>query len=246
MRNHISYRSGNPALQSSTFNKDTSVESEKMTLEGTINKVSLSLLVLMCTAMYTWNNPSYPIMIFGAIGGLFVAIVTILKKHLATYTTLIYAALEGLFLGGISQYYAQQFDGIVGQAIFLTFAIFIALLFAYKTRLIAPTENFKLGIFAATAGIMVLYFVSFIMSFFGSGLPIMSPMNSSLFSIGFSVFVVVIAALNLVLDFDFIEEGVENGAPKYMEWYGAFGLLITLVWLYLEILKLLAKLQSRR
>ena len=246
MRNHISYRSGNPALQSSTFSKDTGATSEKMTLEGTINKVSLSLLVLMCTAMYTWHNPSYPLMIFGAIGGLCVALVTIFKKHLATYTTLIYAALEGLFLGGISQYYAQQFDGIVGQAIFLTFAIFIALLFAYKTKLIAPTENFKLGIFAATAGIGVLYVISFIMSFFGSGLPIMSPMNTSMFSIGFSVFVVGIAALNLVLDFDFIEEGAENGAPKYMEWYGAFGLLITLVWLYLEILKLLAKLQSRR
>ena len=165
---------------------------------------------------------------------------------MATYTTLIYAALEGLFLGGISQYYAQQFDGIVGQAIFLTFAIFVALLFAYKTKIIAPTENFKLGVFAATAGIGVLYLISFIMSFFGSGLPIMNPMNSSLFSIGFSIFVVVIASLNLVLDFDFIEAGAENGAPIYMEWYGAFGLLITLVWLYLEILKLLAKLQSRR
>ena len=246
MRNHISYRSGNPALQSSTFKNNEAIGSGHMTLEGTINKVSLSLLVLMCTAMYTWNNPSYPIMIFGAIGGFIIALITIFKKHLATYTTLIYAGLEGLFLGGISRFYAQQFDGIVGQAVFLTFAIFIALLLAYKSKLIKPTENFKLGIFAATMGIGVLYLVSFIMSFFGSGLPIMNPMNSSLFSIGFSVFVVIIASLNLVLDFDFIEEGVENGAPKYMEWYGAFGLLITLVWLYLEILRLLAKLQSRK
>jgi len=195
--------------------------------------------------MYTWHNPSYPIMIFGAIGGFVVALITIFKKHLATYTTLVYAGLEGLFLGGISQFYAQQFDGIVGQAIFLTLGIFIALLLAYKSKLIKPTENFKLGIFAATAGIGILYFVSFIMSFFGSGLPIMNPTNSSLFSIGFSVFVVIIASLNLVLDFDFIEEGAESRAPKYMEWYGAFGLLITLVWLYLEILRLLAKLQSR-
>lgn len=245
MRNHISYRSGNPALQSSTFKTNEATGSGRMTLEGTINKVSLSLLVLMCTAMYTWNNPSYPIIIFGAIGGFIAALITIFKKHLATYTTLIYAGLEGLFLGGISRFYAQQFDGIVGQAVFLTFAIFIALLFAYKSKLIKPTENFKLGIFAATAGIGILYLVSFIMSFFGSGLPIMNPMNSSLFSIGFSVFVVIIASLNLVLDFDFIEEGVENGSPKYMEWYGAFGLLITLVWLYLEILRLLAKLKSR-
>ncbi len=245
MRNHISYRSGNPALQSSTFKSNEAIGSGHMTLEGTINKVSLSLLVLMCTAMYTWHNPSYPIMIFGAIGGFVVALITIFKKHLATYTTLIYAGLEGLFLGGLSQFYAQQFDGIVGQAIFLTFGIFVALLLAYKSKLIKPTENFKLGIFAATAGIGILYVVSFIMSFFGSGLPIMNPMNSSLFSIGFSVFVVIIASLNLVLDFDFIEEGAESKAPKYMEWYGAFGLLITLVWLYLEILRLLAKLQSR-
>ena len=246
MRNHISYRSGNPALQSSTFKNNAAIGSGYMTLEGTINKVSLSLLVLMCTAMYTWNNPSYPIMIFRAIGGFITALITIFKKHLATYTALIYAGLEGLFLGGISRFYAQQFDGIVGQAVFLTFAIFIALLLAYKSKLIKPTENFKLGIFAATMGIGILYVVSFIMSFFGSGLPIMNPMNSSLFSIGFSVFVVIIASLNLVLDFDFIEEGVESGAPKYMEWYGAFGLLVTLVWLYLEILRLLAKLQSRK
>ena len=155
--------------------------------------------------------------------------------------------MEGLFLGGISRFYEMQYgDGIVGQAVFLTFSIFAALLFAYKSEIIKPTENFKLGVFAATAGIGMLYFISFIMSFFGSGLPIMSPSNTSMFSIGFSVFVVVIASLNLVLDFDFIEEGAENGAPKYMEWYGAFGLLVTLVWLYLEILRLLAKLQSRK
>ena len=125
MRNHISYRSGNPALQSSTFKNNEALESGHMTLEGTINKVSLSLLVLMCTAMYTWHNPSYPIMIFGAIGGFIVALITIFKKHLAVYTTLIYAALEGLFLGGISRYYDMQFgDGKVGQAIFITFSIF--------------------------------------------------------------------------------------------------------------------------
>ena len=139
-----------------------------------------------------------------------------------------------------------MYTGIVQQAIFLTFGIFTALLFAYKTKLISPSENFKLGIFAATGGIAIVYLVSFIMSFFGGGLSIMNPQNSSMISIGFSLFVVVIASLNLVLDFDFIEQGVERGAPKYMEWYGAFGLLVTLIWLYLEILRLLAKLQSRR
>ena len=247
MRNHLSFRSGNPALKSKTFQDGLSKSSETMTLEGTINKTSLSLLVLMLTAFYTWNNMSPGLMIFGAIGGFIVAMITIFKKHLAIYTTLIYSGLEGLFLGGISRFYEMQYgDGIVGQAVFLTFSIFAALLFAYKSGIIKPTENFKLGIFAATAGIGMLYFISFIMSFFGSGLPIMSPSNTSMFSIGFSVFVVIIASLNLVLDFDFIEEAAENGAPKYMEWYGAFGLLVTLVWLYLEILRLLAKLQSRK
>ena len=132
------------------------------------------------------------------------------------------------------------------QAIFLTFGIFATLLFAYKTKVIKPTENFKLGVFAATGGIAIVYLASFIMSMFGSGMSIMSPDNSSLMSIGFSLFVVVIASLNLVMDFDFIEEAAESGAPKYMEWYGAFGLMITLIWLYIEILNLLMKLRSRR
>ena len=245
MRNHISYRSGNPALRTSTFKDNVRGETEAMTLEGTVNKVSLSLLVLMGAAMYTWYNPNPALMIFGGVGGFIVALITIFKKHLATYTTLIYAALEGLLLGGISSIYNEQFDGIVGPAIFLTFSIFIALLIAYKFRLINPSENFKLGIFAATAGIGILYLINFIMSFFTDGLSIMHATNPSWASIGFSVFVVIIASLNLILDFDFIEQGADIGAPKYMEWYGAFGLLITLVWLYLEILRLLAKLQSR-
>ena len=129
----------------------------------------------------------------------------------------------------------------------LTLGILFALLFAYKTKIIKATENFKLGLFAATAGVGVVYLISFFMSIFGSGgLPVMNPNNSSMISIGFSLVVVVIASLNLVMDFDFIENGAERGAPKYMEWYGAFGLLVTLIWLYLEILRLLAKLSSRR
>ena len=137
--------------------------------------------------------------------------------------------------------------GIVPQAICLTLGILIALLFAYKTKIIKVTENFKLGVFAATAGILVVYLISVLMSAFGGrGLPIMDPTNTSVISIGFSLFVVGIASLNLVMDFDFIEHGAKSGAPKYMEWYGAFGLLVTLVWLYLEILKLLGKLSSRK
>ena len=127
----------------------------------------------------------------------------------------------------------------------MTVGILFSLLLAYRSRLIKPTENFKLGVAAATGGILIVYVIGFVASIFGSGLPILSINNSSLFSIGFSLFVVVIASLNLVLDFDFIEEGADRGAPKYMEWYGAFGLLVTLIWLYIEMLHLLAKLRGR-
>ena len=142
--------------------------------------------------------------------------------------------------------YDSMYEGIVSNAVFLTVGILLALLMAYRSGLIKPTENLKLGIVAATGGIAIVYLISFIMSFFGSGMGIMSIQNASLMSVGFSLVVVVIAALNLVLDFDFIEEGAEKGAPKFMEWYGAFGLLVTLIWLYLEILRLLAKLNSRK
>ena len=246
MRSHLSMRSGNPALNSKIFTSAIDDGSGEMTIEGTVNKTALSLILLMISASYTWSNPSPGLMIFGMIGGFILAIMTIFKKTWAPYTVSGYALLKGLALGGISRFFEVQYPGIVSQAIFLTFGILAALLLAYKSKLIKPTENFKLGIFAATGGIAIIYIISFIMSFFGTGMSILNPNNSSLFSIGISLFVVVIASLNLVLDFDFIEEGAEQGAPKYMEWYGAFGLLVTLIWLYLEILRLLAKLQSRR
>ena len=167
----------------------------------------------------------------------------IFKKTWAPFTVPVYALLEGLFLGGISRFFEDRFPGIASQAIILTLGILGALLLAYKSKLIKPTENFKLGIAAATGGIFLIYMINIIMGFFGSSIPMIH--ESGMIGIGFSVFVVIIASLNLVLDFDFIEQGVEQGAPKYMEWYGAFGLLVTLIWLYLEILRLLAKLQSR-
>tara|TARA_Y100000385_G_C12839805_1_gene528263 strand:- start:131 stop:787 length:657 start_codon:yes stop_codon:yes gene_type:complete len=217
-----------------------------MTLEGTVNKTIIALILLFTSASYSFSNANTGFVWFGFIVGFILALVTIFKKEWAPYTVPLYAIFEGLALGGISYIYASIYTGIVQQAIFLTFGIFGSLLFAYKTRIIKPTENFKLGLFAATGGIFLVYLLSFIMSFFGAGLPIMNPQNSSLMSIGFSLFVVIIASLNLVLDFDFIEEASEVGAPKYMEWYGVFGLLVTLIWLYLEILRLLAKLNSRR
>jgi uncharacterized YccA/Bax inhibitor family protein len=151
--------------------------------------------------------------------------------------------LEGLFLGGISAIFEMRYPGIVIQAVGLTFGTLAMLLLAYKSGLIKPTENFRLMIFAATGGIALLYLVSFVMNMFGSGIGFIH--SNGLFGIGFSLFVVAIAALNLVLDFDFIEQSAEQGAPKYMEWYVALCLMITLVWLYLEILRLLAKLRSR-
>ena len=240
-------RSGNPALTSEVFNKSITSQGEVMTLQGTVNKTIFSLFLLIAAGSFTFSA-AYSWLIWpGFIGGFIVALITIFKKEWAPVTVPIYAVLEGLALGGISFIYQEAFyPGIVSQAILLTVSIFVALLFAYKTRIIKPTENFKLGVFAATGGIFLVYAVSWIMALFGASMPIMDPSNASPLSIGFSLFVVVIAALNLVLDFDFIEEGAERGAPKYMEWYGVFGLLVTLVWLYLEILRLLAKLNSRR
>jgi len=247
MRRHLSLRSGNPALNKNTFKNftDTS-KSNQMTIDGTVNKTMLSLIVLFISAYYSWNSFNQSYIILGSIGGFITALITIFKKHLAMYTVPIYAVFKGLMLGSLSYIFESSYPGIVNQAIFLTFGIMGALLFAYKTKIINPTENFKLGIFAATGGIAIIYIINFIMGFWGGGISVMSPNNSSMFSIGFSFFVVIIASLNLVLDFDFIEEASESRVPKYMEWYAAFGLLITLIWLYIEILRLLAKLQNRR
>ena len=245
MSSHLSLRSGNPVLSKKTFDNTISV-SEKMTIEGTVNKTAISLLILVGTGYLTFDTLN-PILLIGCgIGGFIFALVTIFKKEWAPITVPIYAALQGAMLGGISYMYNYLYDGIVTNAILLTVGILVSLLIAYRSGYIKATENFKLGIFAATGGIAIVYLVNFIMGFFGSGIGVMNINNASPLSIGFSIVVVIIAALNLVLDFDFIEEGAEKGAPKYMEWYGAFGLLVTLIWLYLEILRLLAKLNSRK
>ena len=241
--NRSMFRSGNPALSQKTFQDLTKTSGGVMTLDGTVNKTVLSLSLLMVAAYYTFTQQNLSLIWPGFIGGLVVAMVTIFKKEWAPFTVPVYAVLQGLALGGVSAIYAHEYTGIVQQAIFLTFGIFFTLLFAYKTKVIKPTENFKLGVFAATGGIALIYMISIIMGFFGGEIPMIH--DSGPVGIGFSLFVVVIASLNLVMDFDFIEEACENGAPKYMEWYGAFGLLVTLVWLYLEILRLLAKLNGR-
>jgi uncharacterized YccA/Bax inhibitor family protein len=243
-------RSGNPVLKSDTF--VVAPAGERMTLGGTVNKTAILLALLTITAGLTWGrfydlgaNPAAitPLVWGGAIGGFIVCLVTVFKKEWSAVTAPLYALLEGLVIGGLSAIFEAAYPGIVIQAVGLTLGTLAALLLAYKSGLIKATENLKLGVVAATGGIALLYLANIVMSLFGH--PIGFIHESGPLGIAFSGFVVVIAALNLVLDFDFIEGGVANGAPKYMEWYGAFGLTVTLIWLYLEILRLLAKLRNR-
>ncbi|NJK63891.1 MAG: Bax inhibitor-1/YccA family protein [Synechococcaceae cyanobacterium SM2_3_1] len=247
-------RTANPALNEKAFDfparqGETQAYSEQMTIQGTVNKSFLLLAGVLLTASFTWNqffiDPAgiFIYLIVGVIGGLIFALATIFKKPWSPITAPLYALFEGLMLGGISGYFESQFPGIVIQAVALTFGTLLALLMVYSSRLIQATENFKLGVVAATGGIALIYLLNFILGFFGVNIPFIH--ESGLFGILFSLFVVVVAALNLVLDFDFIEQGAEQGAPKFMEWYAAFGLMVTLIWLYLEILRLLSKLRSR-
>ena len=244
---HLSYRSGNPVLTSNAFNLQSDY-SDKMTIGGTVNKTFLTLMIVIGSAYYSWTYISVTnILVFPSlIGAFIVGIITMKKKIWAPITVPIYGVLKGIFLGIVSNLFNSMYDGIVITAISYTLCILFALLSIYRLGIIKPTENFKLGVAAATTGIAILYAANLGMSFFGSEIPLMDVNNSSMYSIGFSLFVIVIASMNLVVDFDFIEEGAEKGAPKYMEWYGAFGLMVTLVWLYLEILKLLAKMNSRK
>ncbi len=240
-------RSGNPALRANTFaNVPSYGASTTMTIQGTVNKTFVLLALTVFTACYSWTHLQnvMPLAMGGAIGGFIVAIITVFKKQWAGITEPLYALLEGLFLGAISAIFERQYPGIVIQAVTLTFGTLFCLLFAYKSKMIKATENFKLGVAAATGAIFMIYLVNMIMRFFGTEMPFIH--ESGTVGILFSLFVVVIAALNLVMDFDFIEKGADIGAPKYMEWYGAFGLMVTLIWLYLEILRLLAKTRSRR
>ena len=250
---HLSYRSSNPALNSNTFKnvvkRDSLHLNETMTIKGAVDKTALALSLLLISGYYCYSLGEQSLTLILTLIGLFLGLIlfitTILKKSWAPFTVPFYSISQGFVLGGVSFYYNSQYEGIVLQAILLTILVLISMLFAYRSKIIKPTENFKLGVFSALMAVSLLYIVGFIMSFFGSGIPILNPNNSSLISIGFSVFVVILGAFCLVIDFDFIEEGAEKGVPKYMEWYGAFGLLVTLIWLYLEIIKLLAKLRNR-
>lgn len=242
-------RSGNPTLRDSSFDRPDSYSGmQQMTIEGTVNKAFITLIILLGSAFSTWMLyfDGYSVggmAVAGAIIGMILALIVSFVPRTSPYLVPLYAIAEGMFLGAISATYETLYNGIILQAALLTMAVFLALLLAYKTRLIKATENFKLGVFAATAGVALVYLASFILGFFGINIPYLH--SNDWIGIGISLVIVVIAALNLVLDFDFIENGAERGAPKYMEWYGAFGLMVTLVWLYLELVRLLAKLASR-
>jgi uncharacterized YccA/Bax inhibitor family protein len=246
------FKSGNPAMN--IFENTISIPGEgAMTETGTLNKFFLLFLLVMASASLTWKAfydgvNVMPWMIGSVILGFITAMVVIYKKEWAAYLTPVYALFEGVFLGAISATYNNVFaktaPGIVTQAVLLTFGAVIAMYMLYRFRIIKVTEKFRSIIFIATAGIAIFYLLSIVLSMFHVDIAFIR--QGSMLGIGFSLFVVVIASMNLLLDFDMIEKGVAAGAPKYMEWYGAFGLLVTIVWLYLEILRLLSKLANRR
>ena len=220
-----------------------------MTIPGTINKTAFLLLLCLLPASFVWGRffagqtTVMPFVVAGAIGGLILALITAFKMQWAPITSPMYALLEGLFLGGVSAQFEMQFPGIVIQAVALTLCVTASMLFMYRTGIIKPTEKIKAGIFAATGGVALIYVLSIIMGFFGVNFPFIH--STGPLGIGFSLVVIVIASLNLILDFDLIDQGAKQGAPKFMEWYGAFALMVTLVWLYIEILRLLSKLRKR-
>lgn len=248
-------RTSNPALSTKAWKTETTTR-QLMTVDGTVNKTFILFGLLMITAFWTWNQfynglGAYDSQMFdrlipfvwgGALGGFVVALVTIFKKEWAPVTSPVYALLEGLVIGSLSAMLEMLYPGIVVQAVALTFGVLLLMLFLYRSGTIKVTEKFKLGVFAATGAIALVYLATWVLSFFSIQMPFIH--DSRPIGIGISLFIVGIAALNLVLDFNFIEESAEKGAPRYMEWFGAFGLMVTLIWLYLEILRLLAKLRD--
>lgn len=256
-------KSGNPVLQPKYVNNANEVVygrlDEVMTVQGSVNKALILTAMLVISAAFVWTRSfragswgeaaiflpelAAPWMLVGMIGGLVVALATVFKPTWSPYTAPTYAVLEGLLLGGLSAQFEARFPGIVVPAVLLTMGTLSAMLLAYKAELIRVTDKFRSGLVAATGGIALVYLVSIILGFFGVEIPLIH--GSGMVGIGFSVVVVAIAAFNLVLDFDFIEQGSRRQAPKFMEWYGAFGLMVTLVWLYLEFLRLLSKLSNR-
>ncbi len=253
-------KSTNPAFGRNAFSSVRDFSEQRMTITGTVNKSFFLLSLVFLAAIWSWQESlkmaanSYPlsrsegafplILMIGAIGGFAVGLLTVFIKKISPYTSPLYAVLQGVVLGAVSASFEKAYGGIVFQSVVGTLGTFLFMLFAYRSNMIRATEGFKKGMMAALGGLFFVYLISFILGFFGKTIPYIH--QSGLIGIGFSVFVVCIAAFSFILDFDCIEQGAREGAPKYMEWYGAFGLLVTLIWLYLEILRLLAKLRDRK
>ena len=250
------FKSGNPALAEKRFRgtvlDDVVTYENAMTVRGTLQKFGFLMIMVLGTALYSWKEfasggNTMPLILVGAFGGLIIAIILTFKKEWSPFLAPAYALLEGLFVGAISAYYNYVFAAkapfIIMNAVGLTLACAVAMYLLHSFKIIQATQKFKAIVMTATAGIGIFYLLTWVLSFFGVSLPFLH--EGSLMGIGFSLFVVAIAALNLILDFDMIEQGAALGAPKYMDWYGAFGLLVTIVWLYLEMLRLLSKLSSR-
>jgi len=245
-------KSSNPILQENRFENLAyqATGTETMTVQGTINKTALLFFIVVLSAYFTWDKTMsgsnvYIWLMLGIFGGLIAALVTSFKPQWAFVSAPIYAAFEGLALGAISALYTIYTEGsaIVLQAILLTFGILFTMLFAYKSKMIEATPKFKRGVIAATGGIFIVYMLSWILGMFGVQIPFLH--QGGTVGIIISLVIIVIAAMNLILDFDFIEKSAEAGSPKFLEWYGAFGIMVTLIWLYLEILRLLAILQGK-
>lgn len=245
-------KSSNPVFRSKTFDRiNTGVYSDSgtMTVNGTINKTFITFIILLASASVTWKMAFQtegiasvlPYILVGGIGAFITALVISFKPHIAPFATPIYAILEGLFLGAISAQFSYLYNGIVIQAVALTFLTLFLMLFLYRTGIIKVTNKLRMGIITATGSIFGFYLISILLSMFGVNIPVFSGGIGILITL----VIVVVAALNLVLDFDFIDRASEQGAPKFMEWYGAFGLMVTLVWLYLEMLRLLALIAGR-
>jgi uncharacterized YccA/Bax inhibitor family protein len=243
----------NPAMDEAVYERAGRADTfaTVMTIQGAVVKTAFLIVILLVAGAYSWSqavagagNLGYGLLVASSIGGFITALVTIFIPRVSPITAPIYAALEGVLLGAISAVFETRYPGIVIDAVGLSIGVLLVMLFVYGTGIVRATEKFKIGVIAATGAVCLVYLVDMIISFFGSRVPFIH--EAGMVGIGFSFAVVVIAALNLILDFDFIEQGVKRGAPKYMEWYGGFSLLVTLVWMYLEILRLLAKLRGSR
>lgn len=240
--------SNNPMIKQD-FVDAVVLDDKTMSISGSINKTAILLGVVVLVAYYTWTlcaqgfaDKAHLLMIVGAIAALVLAIVTAFKPRVAPITAPVFALCQGASLGVISYLYGSAFDGIIQNAIMITMSTMFAMLFLYKTRIIKATETFRKTIVTATFGVLIFYIAGWIGALLGHPMTIF---NGGIVGIGVSLLICGIAAFNFILDFDFIERGEEQGLPQYFEWYGSFSLLVTLLWLYVEVLRLLAQFNSR-